>query len=231
MCIAILHNAVRWSEPKLFAPRGVSSYTWVAHSSSYRRWQTYDSVCTTSSEIQLSTTSFSTTYTCTATSCVAHRYYNRWQTYHKWAVTHIPHILDWRPTWPISIFRIVGLPQKGVGRGGVSRNLINAGNLAQTVFMNIISLHNAFLFRSNQDIFSGWVGLTTMKHSMGFTSIIQQHKQCPLAVWGTMGGGAPVHSPMEKLSPISSHFGPTIGGGGMLHIQAPRRAFADVITL
>ena len=46
-----------------------------------------------------------------------------------------------------------------------------------------------------------------------------------------MGGGAPVHSPMEKLSPISSHFGTTIGGGGMLHIQARRRAFADVITI
>ena len=46
-------------------------------------------------------------------------------------------------------------------------------------------------------------------------------------VWGTMGGGTRVDSPMERLSPISSHFEATIGGGGM-HIQPH---FADVITL
>ena len=59
----------------------------------------------------------------------------------------------------------------------MSRILINAGNCpkkprAITVFMNIISLHKDILIYSNQGIFSGWVGLTTMKISMGFTSII-----------------------------------------------------------
>ena len=67
--------------------------------------------CTNLSEIHLATTtSFGTAYSYTATSCVAQRSYNRWQTYLRTADTYIPHPLDWRPACSISIFRIVGLP-------------------------------------------------------------------------------------------------------------------------
>ena len=124
--------------------------------------------CTNLSEIHLATTtSFGTAYSYTATSCVAdlpqvgrHIYSTPFR------LTACLFHIHFQNCWSTT-----------VDRGRVSRILINAGNCpkkprAITVFMNIISLHKDILIYSNQGIFSGWVGLTTMKISMGFTSII-----------------------------------------------------------